>query len=73
MSQTLEGTVALLGFGNIGCEFAKLLSVFPVKVIAYDPYPNYQAANALGVEIVDLETAVAPLILSVCICPQSRP
>ena len=34
MSQTLEGTVALLGFGNIGCEFAKLLSVFPVKVIA---------------------------------------
>ena len=58
MSQTLEGTVALLGFGNIGCEFAKLLSVFPVKVIAYDPYPNYQAANALGVEIVDLETAV---------------
>ena len=47
-----------LGFGNIGCEFAKLLSVFPVKVIAYDPYPNYQAANALGVEIVDLETAV---------------
>lgn len=58
MTQTLEGTVALLGFGNIGCEFAKLLSVFPVKVIAYDPYPNYQAANALGVEIVDLETAV---------------
>ncbi|MDO5784758.1 MAG: NAD(P)-dependent oxidoreductase [Eubacteriales bacterium] len=58
MTQTLEGTVALLGFGNIGCEFAKLLSVFPVKVIAYDPFPNYQAANALGVEIVDLETAV---------------
>lgn len=58
MTQTLEGTVALLGFGNIGCEFARLLSVFPVKVIAYDPYPNYQAANALGVELVDIETAI---------------
>lgn len=58
MTQTLEGTVALLGFGNIGRQFARLLSVFPVKVIAYDPYPNYAAAEALGVEIVDMETAI---------------
>ena len=58
MTQTLEGTVALLGFGNIGREFARLLSVFPVKVIAYDPYPNYEEAKKLGVTIVDLETAV---------------
>ena len=50
MSQTLEGTVALLGFGNIGCEFAKLLSVFPVKVISYDPYPNYEKAAELGMD-----------------------
>lgn len=59
MTQTLEGTVALLGFGNIGREFARLLSVFPVKVIAYDPYPNYEAAKALGVEIVDIDTAIS--------------
>lgn len=58
MTQTLEGTVALLGFGNIGREFARLLSVFPVKVIAYDPYPNYEAAKELGVELVDIETAL---------------
>lgn len=58
MTQTLEGTVALLGFGNIGREFARLLSVFPVKVIAYDPYPNVEAAKALGVELVDVETAI---------------
>ncbi len=58
MTQTLEGTVALLGFGNIGREFARLLSVFPVKVIAYDPYPNYEAAKELGVEMVDIETAI---------------
>lgn len=59
MTQTLEGTVALLGFGNIGREFAHLLSVFPVKVIAYDPFPNYEAAAALGVTMVDLETAIS--------------
>lgn len=58
MTQTLEGTVALLGFGNIGREFARLLSVFPVKVIAYDPYPNLEAAAELGVEMVDIETAI---------------
>ncbi len=58
MTQTLEGTVALLGFGNIGREFAKFLSVFPVKVIAYDPYPNEVAAELLGVEMVDMETAI---------------
>lgn len=58
MTQTLEGTVALLGFGNIGREFARLLSVFPVKVIAYDPYPNYAVADLLNVEIVDIETAI---------------
>lgn len=59
MTQTLEGTVALLGFGHIGREFARLLSVFPVKVIAYDPFPDDEAAAALGVEMVDLETAVS--------------
>lgn len=59
MTQTLEGTIALLGFGNIGREFARLLSVFPVKVIAYDPYPNRAAAEALGVELVDLDVALA--------------
>ena len=44
MSQTLEGTVALVGFGNIGQEVARLLQVFPVRVIVYDPYPNYEKA-----------------------------
>lgn len=58
MTSSLEGTVAILGFGNIGQEYAKLLSVFPVKVIAYDPYPNHEAAKRLNVEIVDMETAL---------------
>ena len=58
MSQTLEGTVALVGFGNIGQEVARLLQVFPVRVIAYDPYPNYEKAAELGVEIVSMNQAI---------------
>ncbi len=58
MTQTLEGTVAILGFGNIGRELARLLSVFPVKLIAYDPYPNHEAAKQLNVEFVSLEEAI---------------
>lgn len=59
MSQTLEGTVAILGFGNIGQELARLLSVFPVKVIAYDAYPNLARAAQLGVEMVSADEALA--------------
>ena len=58
MSQTLEGTVALVGFGNIGQEVARLLQVFPVRVIAYNPYPNYEKAAELGVEIVSMNQAI---------------
>lgn len=58
MSQTLEGTVALFGFGRIGQEVARLLQVFPVRVIAYDPYPNYEKAAELGVTIVPREQAI---------------
>lgn len=58
MSQTLEGTVALLGFGRIGQEVARLLQVFPVRVIAYDPYPNYEKAKELNVEIVSMDHAL---------------
>lgn len=58
MTQSLEGTVALIGFGCIGQHFAKLLQVFPVKVIAYDPYPNHEIAKELGVEFVSLDEAI---------------
>lgn len=59
ISQSLEGTVALLGFGSIGQEVARLLQVFPVRIIAYDPYPNWDKAEELGVTIVPLEKALA--------------
>ena len=48
-------TVGLLGFGRIGQRLAKLLSSFPVKVIAYDPYFNEAAGTRLGVRSVSRE------------------
>ena len=48
-------TVGLLGFGRIGQSLAKLLSSFPVKVIACDPFFNETAGAKLGVRSVSRE------------------
>jgi len=45
-------TVGLLGFGAIARLVAKKLSAFEVKVIAYDLYPDKDAAKKLNVEMV---------------------
>ncbi|SFV30703.1 D-3-phosphoglycerate dehydrogenase [Devosia crocina] len=51
-------TVGILGFGNIAQKIAKKLKGFEVKVLAYDKFPNAEAANALGVELVDADTVL---------------
>ena len=43
--------------GRIGSEVAKRAKAFEMKVLAYDPYLTESRAEAMGVEIVDLETA----------------
>ena len=53
----LQGkTVGLIGFGDIARKVARKLSGFDVRLIAYDMFPNYEAAKALGVDIVSFET-----------------
>ena len=47
-------TVGIIGYGNMGCAFAKKLSGFDCKVIAHDKYKN-GFGNEL-VKEVDLET-----------------
>ena len=47
--------VGLLGFGNIAQKVAKKLSGFDVDVVAYDKYPNLDAAKALNVTMVGWE------------------
>lgn len=53
-------TIGLLGFGNIARKVAEKLQPFhPVKILAYDAYPNYEEAERLHVTMCDLETVLS--------------
>lgn len=52
-------TVGLLGFGRIGRRVAELLKGFDVNILAYDPYPNEQAAAERGVKLVSFDEVIA--------------
>lgn len=53
---SLEGhTVGLVGFGAIGRAVARRLQGFDCTVLAYDPFPNVEAAQALNVALLPLE------------------
>ena len=52
-------TLAILGMGRIGTEFAKRAQAFGMAVIAYDPYLSANRAEMLKVELRDnLDDAV---------------
>ena len=57
--EIINRTVGLLGFGNIARLIAKKLQGFDVKVIAYDKYPNMEAAKALNVSMVEADEVVS--------------
>ncbi len=48
--------VGLIGLGAIGREVAKSLQMLDVQVLACDPFVPREAAEALGVTLVDMET-----------------
>lgn len=54
--EIIGSTVGIVGFGAIGKRLAKLLQGFDCRILAYDPFPNAEAAKALNVEMVDLTT-----------------
>lgn len=59
MGNEVKGrTIGLLGFGAISRLVAKKLSAFECKVIAYDLYPNTEAAKEYGVEMVTADEVI---------------
>jgi D-3-phosphoglycerate dehydrogenase len=53
---SLEGkTIGLLGFGAIGKAAAARLRAFDCRVLAYDPYPDRDFAEKVGVELAGLD------------------
>lgn len=51
-------TVGLIGFGAIARLVAGKLAAFGCRVIAYDKYPDREAAAALGVELAEEDTVI---------------
>lgn len=54
-NETIGSTVGIVGFGAIGRRLARLLSGFDCRIVAYDPFPNRELAESMGVELVGLE------------------
>jgi len=55
LSVELSGkTLGIIGLGRIGSEVAKRAKAFNLHVLAYDPFISAEAAQALGVELVEL-------------------
>lgn len=52
-------TIGLLGFGAIARLVAKMLAGFDCRVIAYDLYPDMEAAKELGVTMTTREKVIA--------------
>jgi D-3-phosphoglycerate dehydrogenase len=48
-------TLGIIGMGRIGSEVAKRALVFGMKVVAHDPFLSTSRAQALQVEIVELD------------------
>ena len=61
-------TVGVIGSGQIGEVFARIMSGFGCHILAYDPYPN-RAIEALGGRFVELDELLAQSDIISLHCP----
>lgn len=67
-------TVGVVGTGQIGTVFARIMTGFGCRVLAFDPYPNDECRE-LGVQYVELEQLLGEshvVSLHLPLTPQSR-
>lgn len=67
-----EKTAGIIGAGKIAQILIKILKGFGMKVIAYDPYPNYEKAKELGFEFTDLDTLYKKADIISLNCPLTK-
>lgn len=51
-------TLGIIGMGRIGTEVAKRMHAMGMTINAYDPFLTQERAEALGVNLVDMETII---------------
>ena len=61
-------TVGVVGTGQIGATFARIMAGFGCKMLAYDPYPNPQV-EALGARYLPLDALLAEAHIISLHCP----
>lgn len=66
-----QKTVGVIGTGQIGIIFAKIMQGLNCNVIAYDPFPNKEL-EALGIKYVSLETLYKESDIVSLHCPLSH-
>lgn len=60
-------TLGLIGLGNIGRELARIAAPLEMRYVAFDPFVQPDAARALGVELLDLDSLLRQADF-VCVC-----
>ncbi len=65
-------TAGIIGAGKIALILIKILKGFGMRVIAYDPYPNYEKAKELGFEFTDLDTLYKEADIISLNCPLTK-